>query len=563
MRIKHLLTCLLIYSSIYSFAQNEEPKKEDKGELSGNFQTTNQFYVKDDKIGASTTQYLHELSSADAWLFLNYKYSGYNFNLRYDLFNNSPLLNPQEAYTASGLGFWNISKNINKLNVTIGSFYDQFGTGTIFRSFEDRNLGVDYAIQGARVIWTPNNDTKIKAFTGRQKYRFDVRPEIIKGVNAERHFQVNENIGLDVGASAVNRTIDPTTMANIAAAINNYDSISYRFYPTYNVYAFNAYNTLSYKRFSLYTEYCYKTPEAILNSQLDRMQLLSGRVYYASLSYSTKGFGINTQFKKIESFSFRTSPLEIQNLGLITYLPSITRQNTYRLLARYNAVAQELGENAAQAEITYKPQTAYFKKHMTTLNMNISVVTGPRSFNFDGNALNLSDFKADTSRYFREYYFDISHKFNKKFKMLVGYQNINYNQRLFENKAQGTPYVLAQCVFGEATYKVTPTKSVRMEAQYLDTKQDMGSFVNALVEFNVAPHYSFSAGDMLNISKGYINAENFEQVHYWNVFGAYTFGPTRFTAGFIKQVAGVNCTGGVCRVEPAFSGAKVTLTTNF
>ena len=562
MRSKHLLTCLLISSSVFVFAQNDEPKKEDKGELSGNFQTASQFYVKDDKIGATTTQYKSELSSTDAWLFLNYKYSGYNFNVRYDLFNNSPLLNPQEAYTASGLGFWNISKNINKLNVTIGSFYDQFGTGTIFRSFEDRNLGIDYAIQGARVIWTPNNDTKIKAFTGRQKYRFDIRPEVIKGINAERHFQTNDNLGFDVGASAVNRTIDQTTMSNIAAAINNYD-LKNRFDPTYNVYAFNAYNTLSYKRFSLYTEYCYKTPEAVLNSQLDRMQLLSGKVYYASLSYSTKGIGINTQFKKIESFSFRTSPLEIQNLGLITYLPSITRQNTYRLLARYNAVAQELGENAAQVEVSFKPQTAYFKKHMTTVNVNISVVTGPQSFNFDGNALNLADFSSNTSRYFREYYIDISHKFNKKFKMLLGYQNINYNQRLFENKAQGTPYVLAQCIFGEATYKLTPTKSVRMEAQYLDTKQDYGSFVNALIEFNVAPHYSFSAGDMLNISKGYLNAENFEQVHYWNVFGAYTFGPTRFTAGFIKQVEGVNCTGGVCRVEPAFSGARVTLTTNF
>jgi hypothetical protein len=562
MLIRRLLTCLLISSSVFVFAQNDESKKEDKGELSGNFQTTNQFYVKDDKIGATTTQYKSELSSTDAWLFLNYKYSGYNFNVRYDLFNNSPLLNPQEAYTASGLGFWNISKNINKLNVTIGSFYDQFGTGTIFRSFEDRNLGIDYAIQGARVIWTPNNDSKIMAFTGRQKFRFDIRPEVIKGINAEKHFQVDEKLGFDVGASAVNRTIDQTTMANITAAINNYD-LKNRFNPTYNVYAFNAYNTLSYKRISLYTEYCYKTPEAILNSQLDRMQLLSGRVYYASLSYSTKGIGINTQFKKIESFSFRTSPLEIQNLGLITYLPSITRQNTYRLLARYNAVAQELGENAAQIEVSYKPQTAYFKKHMTTVNVNISVVTGPQSFNFDGNALNLADFSSDTSRYFREYYIDVSHKFNKKFKMLLGYQNINYNQRLFENKAQGTPYVLAQCIFGEATYKLTPTKSVRIEAQYLDTKQDFGSFVNALIEFNIAPHYSFSAGDMLNISKGYLNAENFEQVHYWNVFGAYTFGPTRFTAGFIKQVEGVNCTGGVCRVEPAFSGARVTLTTNF
>ena len=38
---------------------------------------------------------------------------------------------------------------------------------------------------------------------------------------------------------------------------------------------------------------------------------------------------------------------------------------------------------------------------------------------------------------------------------------------------------------------------------------------------------------------------------------------TRFTAGYIRQVEGVNCTGGVCRVEPAFSGVRLTLTTNF
>ncbi len=562
MQIKHLLTSLILFTSLVVQAQSDEPKKEDKGELSGNFQTTNQFYFRDSTIGANTTQYKNELSSADAWLFLNYKYKGYNFNLRYDLFNNSPLQNPQEAFTESGLGFWNISKNIDKINVTLGSFYDQFGTGTVFRSFEDRNLGIDYAIQGARIIWTPNNDTKIKAFTGRQKYRFGIRPEVVKGINAERHFEVNQNLSFDAGASVVNRTIDQTTMANITAAINNYE-LQNRFNPTYNVYAFNAYNTVSYKRFSLFTEFCYKTPEAILNGQLDRLQLLAGKVYYASLSYSTKGFGINTQFKKIESFSFRTSPLEIQNLGLITYLPSITRQNTYRLLARYNAVAQELGENAAQVEISFKPQSVFFKKHMTSFNINISVVTAPKSFNFEGSALNFADFNANDNRYFREYYFDVNHKFNKKYKMTLGYQNINYNQRLFEAKAQGTPYVLSQCFFGEATYKLTPTKSLRMEAQYLDTKQDYGSFVNALIEINIAPHYSFSAGDMLNISKGYINKESFEQVHYWNVFGAFTYGATRLTAGFIKQVAGVNCTGGVCRVEPAFSGARVTLTTNF
>jgi hypothetical protein len=137
---------------------------------------------------------------------------------------------------------------------------------------------------------------------------------------------------------------------------------------------------------------------------------------------------------------------------------------------------------------------------------------------------------------------------------------------LFEAKP-GVPYVVANTIFGEATYKLSNNKSIRIETQYLETKQDLGSFVNGSIELNIAPHYSFSFGDMVNVKPGARNkpsGENkFELVHYWNVFGAFTFKSTRFTGGYIKQVEGVNCTGGVCRVEPAFSGVRLTLMTNF
>ena len=55
-----LLSLILILASPILFAQISEGSllKEDKGEFSGNFQTNNQFYVRDDRIGATTTQYL-------------------------------------------------------------------------------------------------------------------------------------------------------------------------------------------------------------------------------------------------------------------------------------------------------------------------------------------------------------------------------------------------------------------------------------------------------------------------------------------------------------------------
>lgn len=542
-------------------AQEGGSTKDDKGEFSGNFQTTNQFYVRDSSIGATTTQYQKQLSSTDAWLWLNYKRNGYTFTARFDLFNNSPLQNPQEAFTRSGLGIYSVRKDLENMSITVGYFYDQFASGMVFRSYEDRNLGLDFAVQGAHLKFTPTPNTTIKAFTGLQKYRFDLRPVVLKGVNAEHHFDINETFSLEPGASFVNRTIDPTTMNSMAASINNY-SLENRFYPKYNVFVYNVYNTLRYKNFSWYLELAAKTPEAIINPNNDRMELHEGNVLLTSMSYSTKGFGVNAQYRRIEKFSFRTSPEENQNLGMIAYLPSITRQNVYRLLARYNAFTQEFGENGLQLELSYKPK--FLKKHQTQINFNSSLATPLDGFR--GKTVNPVNMDADTNRYFREYYFELQHKFTKKFKLLIGYQLINYNQRLFEAKP-GVPYVRAQTVFGEATYKLTNSHSIRVESQFLQTGEDLGNFVNGLVEFNMAPHYSFSFGDMVNVSPGYRNqpppGEDFDIVHYWNLFMAYTEKNTRFTAGYIRQVEGVNCTGGVCRVEPAFSGVRLTLTTNF
>ena len=40
------------------------------------------------------------------------------------------------------------------VGVTIGNFYDQFGSGMIFRAYEERHLGIDNALDGIRFIRT-------------------------------------------------------------------------------------------------------------------------------------------------------------------------------------------------------------------------------------------------------------------------------------------------------------------------------------------------------------------------------------------------------------------------
>ncbi len=547
------------YTQNNIWAQNNEKKWM----LNGNFQTNTQFFDRDDAIGANTLVYRKQKSSNESWLFTKLNYGDWNFSLRYDLFNNSPLLNPQGAYSNQGLAFYQISKDIDNLNITVGHFYDQFGSGSLFRSYEDRNIGIDYAIRGARLKYNFNDKIYLKAFTGQQRgdieNRFGVFEDRIQGLNLEGDFNLLKNKKLKFlpGASVVNKTHSEKTMNRVAAEINSYKNIDDRFAnPKYNTFGFNAYATLNYGNFTLNGEYCHKTLDLIRDLSL-LFRNRGGDVYYGTLSYGVSGinnkwlksFGANIQYKKIDKFEFRINPYASNLDGFISYLPSITRANTYRLLARYTAVVQTIGDEAIQGDVTFGIS------ENTNLNFNYSNV---RSLAFNGDAA------GKPIQLFEELYAQIEHTFNKKWKGKFGLQKIFYNQERYEFKP-GAINVTTFTPFTELTFKYQRKKSFRFEFQYLETKQDLGSFLNAVLEWNIAPKYSFSITDMIN-TKPYRSPGSSipnRVIHYPTVFASYTLKASVFTLAYIKQVQGVNCTGGICRVEPAFSGIRFTMNSNF
>jgi hypothetical protein len=113
--------------------------------------------------------------------------------------------------------------------------------------------------------------------------------------------------------------------------------------------------------------------------------------------------------------------------------------------------------------------------------------------------------------------------------------------------------------FAELTYKFDRKKSMRVELQYQQCEQDYGSWVYGLLEYNIAPKWSFAVSDMWN----YEPLRTEEALHYYSIFTGYTHKSSRFTLNYVKQIAGIVCTGGVCRYEPAFSGLKAGLVTTF
>jgi hypothetical protein len=142
----------------------------------------------------------------------------------------------------------------------------------------------------------------------------------------------------------------------------------------------------------------------------------------------------------------------------------------------------------------------------------------------------------------------------------------NYNQNRFESKP-GVPMVETITPYFEYLYKFSRKQSLRVEGQYMSTDQDYGSWAFGLAEFSIAPHWTFTVSDMFNISPGKNSPvdENGEKLalHYPRVDAFYTYKNSRISLSYIKQVEGVVCSGGICRLEPAFSGVRMTVNSNF
>ena len=533
---------------------------QDQGVFSGNFEANYNVFIRDSLIGATNTpQYDEQLTGGEAWLNLNYSIKGLNLGLRFDMFNNSNLLNPTGSYTGQGIGRWFINKKINKFNVEVGYIYDQIGSGIIYRAWESRPLLIDNALLGGKISYDINDNWTIKAFSGKQKFLFGQNPGIIKGASVEGFLALgNEEspISLSPGIGFVNRTLEEETMDLIIDNVESYlpdEQIK----PVYNVYLFSAYNTLSYKSLTWYLEGAYKSEEAFFDSTEPRTETTgvitfgkfkkeAGSVLYTSLSFAKGKLGITIEGKRTNNFNFRSDPNLTLNRGLINYIPPMNRFNTYRLTARYAPATQDLSEQAFQADIRYR------------LNKKVS---------FLANFSNITDLSDDKNLLYREILGEVAYKYKRAWQLTGGLQLQKYNQQVYEVKPN-VPLVSTVTPYLDFLYKFSRKKSIRIETQYMATDQDFGSWFFALAEYGIAPHWIFEASIMYNISpsdKSPKDPDTGESLNivYPTLGVVYVNKANRFQLRYVKQVEGIVCSGGICRLEPAFSGVKFSVTSNF
>lgn len=517
--------------------------------LSGGFQANANVFIRDSQIGAfNIPQYDHQLYGAESWLDLNASYSGFTLGVRFDAFHQSNLLNPVSSYTDYGIGKWFVKKEIEQMEIEAGYLYDQIGSGIIYRAYEERAQLIDNALIGVSGKYKFNDNWSIKAFTGKQKNLFESYSSVIKGISFSGFYKPSDtsNWSISPGFGFVNRSFSDDIVTQLTTILADYDPVD-QFEPYYNVNAFTIFNLLNWKDITWYAEAAFKPkdiyfdPNAVRTlpkgqTSLGKLVSRKGSVLYTSLGYVHQRLGITAEVKRTEGMIFRAEPFLSLNRGLIGFIPPMAKINTYRLNAYYYPATQFLDEMAYQMDIKYGVGDHWF-------------------FSFNTSEIRDKDFDR---KFYQEFYGEIIYKVEDHWQLTAGLQTQFFNQALYYGKT-GEPNVTTVTPFAEYLYKFNESTSLRFETQYMSNDHDIGSWIYGLVELGVAPHWLIEVSDMYNTKP----TKGKEKINYPALGFAYSKGAHRFSLRYVKQIEGIVCSGGICRLEPAFSGFRATINTIF
>lgn len=452
-----------------------------------------------------------------------------------------------------------------KLVATFGDFYDQFGSGLIFRTYEERSLGIDNAIRGAKIDAKPANGIRIKALGGVQRRYWDWSKDAwLAGGDAEVNIDQwsaamqEKGITWMIGSSyvMVKHEEDPDIVV---------PGTNFRLNLPSAVGAFDVRSQLQIGNYNILAEYAVKSQDPSFdNGYIYRR----GKALLLSASYSKRGMSLLLQAKRSEDMAFRTNRTTSGIACFVNNMPAFAYQHTYALAALYPYATQAAGgEWAFQTEASYnfKRNTALGGKYGTRLKLNISHIrslgkktltangitsqTNGSSMGTDGYRVNFFDMGGI-------YYQDINVQMEKKltsaFKLTILYMNQRYDKTTIE----GTGGIVKSNIgVAEGKYQINKKLTLRGELQYLQTNQDDGDWAYGLLELSVLPRLMFTVSDMWNCGE--------TDLHYYMASVTTHFKSHRLMVGYGRTRAGYNCSGGVCRYVPASRGMQVSYNYNF
>ena len=529
------------------------------GHVTGNVQLDGQMSSADSTIGAQDVPEKLLLNARADILYTNGDFSA---GLRFEMYQN-PLLGFDARYKGQGIANYFVAYNGERLSVTAGNFYEQFGSGMILRTYEDRNLGLDNSLFGLNVQYRPVDGVTLKALAGKQRIFWDYGEGLVRGVDAEVNLgSLVKAIGeskfrATLGAGFVSKYEEDETVPSAA-------NPEMRLNLPLNVGAASLRADLGYGGWSLQAEYVRKGQDpSAMNGYIYR----PGEALLLGLTYSQRGFSASLQAKRIDNMGFKSVRSQSGEMLYINYLPAITKNHTYAFLSMYPYATQVNGEQGLQADVMYKIKkgTLLGGQYGTDVHVNSSVVMGLDTTVTGGAGTDGYEVNGGLGQ---TLYGDVSVEVAKKLSKNVK-ATVTYAYQVFNPVVENEPGSLHHnnIVVADVSWKVNKKHSLRFEAEWMgsDSHYDAadpehsdrraGDWVMGIVEWNIGTHWFLSASDQYAYNDGTGN--------YYNLSVGYTRGATRLQVGYGKQREGLLCIGGVCRTVPASNGLTFSLTTSF
>ena len=547
--MKRNISALLSLCLFVCSAWAQESAQKDKVVVNGSIQSDILIPQDDEAIGAEKDG---EWAKTNTYVDLSAAYKHLGAGLRVEYLDH-PLPGFEADMKGWGLMHAYLRLKYDKIDVTAGSFYEQFGSGFILRTYEDRNLGVDNALIGGRVIVKPTQGITIKALSGKQRRYWDVNKSLVSGADLEvstdtwLKSMAEHGTRLTLGFSWVNKY---EKNHNDISTVVSEDGVPHHY--TLNVPEFvNAFDvraTLNAGNFSVLGEYAWKTQDPIFDKNYPYIYR-KGSVAMLSTSYSKSGLSILLQAKRSDNMSFRSSRTVSGTSSFINHLPAFTLDHTYALAAIYPYATQPNGEWAYQAELGYrfKRGTALGGKYGTDVKVNFSHVHAIDRNNHTDNHSTMGSngygsafWKWGNEKYYQDIDVQISKRITRSFWLNLMYMNQYYNKTIVEGEGG---MIHSNIFVADAKYRFNKTYTLRGEVQYLSTKDDDGDWIYGLLELSVLPHFMFTVADMYNSGR--------TNNHYYQGYITYNHGAHRLQVGYGRTRAGYNCAGGVCRYVPA------------
>ena len=556
-----LFAASIVGISAVAFGQLED---QSSGSVTGNVQMLWQSYSEDPIIGAIVPP---EKTGFNAYGNLIYNQGGFSAGMRYESYLSAVLGFPGR-FKGSGIGYRyaRYADPTGKVDFTVGNFYEQFGSGIVLRSYEERALGIDNALDGVRLILRPVNGIEIKALYGMQRLDFDSRlingPGTVRALDGTIDFNslLESKGGLDwdtkimLGGSFVSKFQSGGTIAKDSLLLELPENIGAW---SYRIDAMR-------KGWSAGIEYAGKINDPNADNGYTYR---NGQALLFNLGYTQRGLGISLSAKTVDNMSFR-SDRDVLLFDLpINYIPAITQQHTYNLAATLYPYATVIsGESSASAEIFYSiPKgTRLGGKYGTKLSANFAAANGLDTTQLAGVEGLVYGYERNSwgfgpSKFVRDFNVQISRKESKNFKWKYTFYNLEFNTLATPVTTTFKGIVYADIHVLETQVKTRKRQSLRTEFQALFTDQDKGDWGTVLAEYTWSPHWFASVIDQYNFG----NPDPDARVHY--LYGAVgrIDGPHRLSIGYGKRREGIFCIGGVCRAVPASNGFEINFSSSF